>query len=165
MQERNVTAATHARESAVDVAYEGILERMTFTLQRRINLASGIGDITIKGATLWLVAIGTARSLPADYKAAISILDAVFVYLPLFGMLMCVIYMAIARSIYQDEVNYICKGLEYEVENTDGYGVAHVRYDEIVEASYWRPSTTEVSGFAWFCLWFAFALISRYYGA
>jgi hypothetical protein len=165
MQERIASAAARARESAVDVAYEGILERMTFTLQRRINLASGIGDITIKGATLWLVAIGTARSLPADYKAAISILDAVFVYLPLFGMLMCVIYMAIARSIYQDEVNYICKGLEYEVENTDGYGVAHVRYDEIVEASYWRPSTTEVSGFAWFCLWFAFALISRYYGA
>ena len=149
------------RQHAFGVAYRGVLDRMQFNLQRRINLATGIGDQSLKALVMWAAVFGTAKTIPVDYKSAHAVLEAVYLWLPVFGMLLCTVYMGIGKTVYQDEINYLVEALRYE-KKIDGYGVANIRALEIVDASYWRPATTEVAGIMWFALWLMIDLISRY---
>ena len=153
---------TDDRRYELGKAYDGIKDQMRFNQQRRINLATGIGDQSIKAFALWVTIFGVFKSLPVDYKAAINVMETVFLWLPAFAMFLCIVYMFIGRSVYQDEINYIIQGLKYEERYTGKYGFANARFREITDASYFRPATTEVAGIMWFSLWFILELISRY---
>lgn len=155
--------STEDKRYALGLAYNGLLDRIEFNIQRRINLANGVGDQSIKGLGVWIAIFAGAKSIPPDmYPKAIPVLEAVSTVIPVFGLLLCLVYMGIARSVYQDEINYLIQALKYE-EGIGFYGSANTRYLEIVDASYWRPSTTDLAGAMWFTVWLAVALVTRYY--
>lgn len=150
------------RRYEIGKSYEGVLARMQFNIQRRVNLAFGLGDPTLKGVGIWGTLFVASKTLTAYPKGA-AIAEALFLWFPVFGMLLCIVYMLIGKSVYQDEVNYNGQGLDYEDKYTGSYGVANTRFLEIVTAKYLRPATTEIAGLCYFLLWLSIALISRYY--
>jgi len=146
------------------IAYEGIVSHIQFCINRRVNIAYSITTQGKAGLLAWFAAFGTAKGLlPSDMKSVIGLLEVVFLWLPIFAMIETIVLVGAARSVYQDEINYIVPGLHYENAETGGFGVANTRYNEIVSGSYWRPSTAEAAGIGWFFVWLAFALVSRYF--
>lgn len=162
--DKPVEIAHGDRRYEIGLAYEGVREKMLFNLKRKIDLAYGMSDNSFRGFMAWIGLFGASKALsPVEHKTALAILEAVYLWLPVFGMLLCVVYMIIGRVVYRQERSGIEDGLKYEDFYTNEYGMANRRYREIVDAKYHQMDTVEAAGLGWMCLWLTIALISRYH--
>lgn len=148
---------------ALGLAYQGLLNHITFCQQRRITLANNVPDHTIKGLGFWLAAFGIMKALPTDYKAFVDILEYLILVIPVFGLANVFGLMVVSRTVYQDETNYVGKAMDYEATYTGGFGVGHTRCAEILEGSWWKPSTTEGAGSIAIVAWIVVEIVSRYH--
>lgn len=163
MQDMAQPSHTAFRDAMQLEGYRQLLEQMRFNISRRISLANSISGETKKALTIWIGLFGAAKALSADYKSAHAILDALVVWVPIFGMIECIAFMAIARSVFQDENNYTLRAVQHEDDNEMQWGPANIRYNEVVDATFWRPATTEAAGIIGLSIWSVCHLVARYY--
>jgi len=156
------STADGLRESVKLQMYSDLLRQMQFNIQRRVNISTTIQGGTKTGLTVWFGVFGLAKFLPPDHVIH-GVTDIMAVWIPYLGMLECLVLMAIARSVYQDEIDFIMPAVEFEDESSVDWGTANKRYNQLFEASYLRGSTSEAAGVIGFAAWLVAYAVARYY--
>ncbi len=150
-------------DRALDAAYEQIGEQKRSSMNRRVNLAAGMTENSIKILGGLVAALVGAKTLGDTSTAAL--LMQVVLWLPIFAMIYSVTIAMVANGIWYEQAGYDGQMKAMEELRNNVRGVGSLYYEEVMKGKFWRPSTVETAMMYNFTFWFVVSFASRYYVA